>query len=210
MNIQSMLVIVDSLSGEISKQFDNVMSLTNTLPDVNRGNEGRINRFQDTFDTEKDTTLLTGSIVVNSQSKLKDQKKLFQRSISNLNNYKASLQNVQANINFRTKSVNRYLVEIHKKFSIPFACIVFIILGAPIGIMTKRGNFGVAALISTVILTFYWISLIQGEKLADRLFVSPFIGMWSFNIVFSIIGIILLIRLTTEFRFVNLFSKDDQ
>ena len=37
MNIQSMLVIVDSLSGEISKQFDNVMSLTNTLPDVNRG-----------------------------------------------------------------------------------------------------------------------------------------------------------------------------
>jgi lipopolysaccharide export system permease protein len=119
MNIQSMLVIVDSLSGEISKQFDNVMSLTNTLPDVNRGNEGRINRFQDTFDTEKDTTLLTGSIVVNSQSKLKDQKKLFQRSISNLNNYKASLQNVQANINFRTKSVNRYLVEIHKRSQFP-------------------------------------------------------------------------------------------
>jgi lipopolysaccharide export system permease protein len=202
-----MLIIVDSLSGEINKQFDNVMSLDNTLPDLNRGNSGRINRFGNEFETESDTTLLTGSIAVNSQSKLRDQKKLFQKAVSNLNNYKASLQNVQANLNFRKKSINRYLVEIHKKFSIPFACIVFILLGAPIGIMTKRGNLGIAALISTVILTFYWISLIQGEKLADRLFVTPFIGMWTFNIVFSLIGIILLIRLTTEFRFVNIFSK---
>jgi len=75
--------------------------------------------------------------------------------------------------------------------------------------MTKRGNFGVAAIISAIILTFYWISLIQGEKLADRLFVSPFMGMWSFNILFSLIGIVLLIRLSTEFSIINLFRKND-
>ncbi len=209
MNIQSMKVIVDSLSRDINEQINNAVVLTNTLPDINSEEPGRERSFAGGNDPVNDTTLVTSSLVVNAQSRIGDQKRVLQTAISDLNNYKASLQNIKANILFRKKSVNRYLVEIHKKFSIPFACIVFILLGAPIGIMTKRGNFGVAAMISTVILTFYWISLIQGEKLADRLFVTPFIGMWSFNIVFSVIGIVLLIRLTTEFRISDIFLKND-
>ena len=209
MNIQSMQVIVDSLKIDIEKQFTGATQLTNTVPDIGKDNPGRTKSI-DKEPIEKDTTLVTSSIAVNNQTNTSDQKRIFQSAISDLNNYRASLQNIQANVLFRQKSINRYLVEIHKKFSIPFACIVFILLGAPIGIMSKRGNFGVAAMISTVILTFYWISLIQGEKLADRLFVTPFIGMWSFNIVFSIIGIILLIRLVTEFRISDLFSRNEQ
>ena len=73
--------------------------------------------------------------------------------------------------------------------------------------MTRNGNFGYAALISAIILTIYWISIIQGEKLADRLFISPFIGMWAFNIVFSCIGILLILQLTTGINFKNLFPK---
>jgi lipopolysaccharide export system permease protein len=209
MNIQSMQVIVDSLKQDVVKQYDGATQLSTTIPNLDTGNDGRQRLFDHSTD-QKDTTLVTSSIAVNDQLSIINQKRIFQSAVSDLNNYKASLQNIQANVIFRQKSINRYLVEIHKKFSIPFACIVFILLGAPIGIMSKRGNFGIAAMISTVILTFYWISLIQGEKLADRLFVSPFIGMWSFNIVFSIIGIILLVRLVTEFRISDLFSKDEQ
>ena len=206
MNIQSMQVIVDSLKIEVIKQFTNA---TNLIPDLGKDNPGRYRAINKEL-TENDTTLVTSSIAVNNQTSISEQKRLFQSAISDLNNYKASLQNIQANVLFRQKSINRYLVEIHKKFSIPFACIVFILLGAPIGIMSKRGNFGVAAMISTVILTLYWISLIQGEKLADRLFITPFVGMWAFNIVFSLIGIILLIRLITEFRISDLFSRNEQ
>ena len=206
MNIQSMQVIVDSLKIEVIKQFTNATKL---IPDLGKDNPGRYRAINKEL-TENDTTLVTSSIAVNNQTSISEQKRLFQSAISDLNNYKASLQNIQANVLFRQKSINRYLVEIHKKFSIPFACIVFILLGAPIGIMSKRGNFGVAAMISTVILTLYWISLIQGEKLADRLFITPFVGMWAFNIVFSLIGIILLIRLITEFRISDLFSRNEQ
>ena len=209
MNIQSMQVIVDSLKIEVIKQFTNATKLTNLIPDLGKDNPGRYRAINKEL-TENDTTLVTSSIAVNNQTSISEQKRLFQSAISDLNNYKASLQNIQANVLFRQKSINRYLVEIHKKFSIPFACIVFILLGAPIGIMSKRGNFGVAAMISTVILTLYWISLIQGEKLADRLFITPFVGMWAFNIVFSLIGIILLIRLITEFRISDLFSRNEQ
>lgn len=208
MNIQSMQVIVDSLQIEIDKQFEKATLLSNTIPNIGIENSGRYQPLSQNS-IENDSTIQTSSIVLNNQLSATDQKRVLQWAISDLNNYKASLQNIQANIQFRKKSISRYLVEIHKKFSIPFACIVFILLGAPIGIMSKRGNFGVAAIISTVILTFYWLSLIQGEKLADRLFVTPFVGMWSFNIIFSLIGIILLIRLSTEFRISDLFSRNE-
>lgn len=207
MNMQSMIVIVDSLKVDIDKQFESATHLSNTLPNIGLENTSRTRTIKKAPE-EPDTTFVTSSIVVNSQPTLSEQKRILQSTVSDLNNYQATLQNIQANVLFRKKSISRYLVEIHKKFSIPFACIVFILLGAPIGIMTKRGNLGVAAITSTVILTFYWISLIQGEKLADRLFVSPFIGMWTFNIVFSFIGIILLVRLVTEFRISDLFKRN--
>ncbi|MEO9885451.1 MAG: LptF/LptG family permease [Balneola sp.] len=207
MNVQSMKVIVDSLVNEVDKQYLEAQKLNQTLPRI--GKElVTDSRNIDKNETDIDTALVTSSIALNQQKLIKDQKRILNSAISDLNNYKAALQNVQANVLFRQKSINRYLVEIHKKFSIPVACIVFILLGAPIGIMTKRGNFGIAAIISVVILTIYWIALIQGEKLADRLFVTPFIGMWTFNIVFSLLGITLLARLMTEFRFKDLFLKN--
>lgn len=207
MNVQSMKVIVDSLANEVDKQYLEAQKLNQTLPRI--GKElVTDSRNIDKNETDIDTALVTSSIALNQQKLIKDQKRILNSAISDLNNYKAALQNVQANVLFRQKSINRYLVEIHKKFSIPVACIVFILLGAPIGIMTKRGNFGIAAIISVVILTIYWIALIQGEKLADRLFVTPFIGMWTFNIFFSLLGITLLARLMTEFRFKDLFLKN--
>ncbi len=208
MNIQAMQVVVDSLRQDINTQIYNASILNQTIPDLRiPDSPTKSDRINDTF---KDTIATTSFIAVDNQKSIIKQKRIFYSAITDLNNYKAALSNIKANVLFRQKSVNRYLVEIHKKFSIPFACIVFVLLGAPIGIMTKRGNFGIAAIISAVILTIYWISLIQGEKLADRLFVSPFIGMWAFNIVFTTVGIVLLIRLATEFRISDLLpSRND-
>jgi len=73
--------------------------------------------------------------------------------------------------------------------------------------MTRKGNFGYAALISAIILTIYLVSIIQGEKLADRLFISPFLGMWAFNIVFSGVGILLILQLTTNLNLKRLILR---
>jgi len=54
---------------------------------------------------------------------------------------------------------------------------------------------GIAAVFAAIIFTFYWIGLIQGEKLADRLIVSPFVGMWFINFVFAIIAVFLNIKI---------------
>ncbi|KUG26413.1 permease yjgp/yjgq family protein [hydrocarbon metagenome] len=120
------------------------------------------------------------------------------------NNVKASVYRIEANL----KSINRFWVEIHKKYSLPFACIVFLLIGAPFGTMVRKGGFGMAAGISLFFFLIYWAFLIGGEKLADRGMFSPFWGMWSGNIVFGILGIYLTIkaakeRVTLSFDFFN-------
>ena len=101
------------------------------------------------------------------------------------------------------EEINRYEVEIHKKYSLPAACIVFILIGAPLGMMTRKGGIGVAAGISIIFFLIYWAFLIGGEKLSDRGLLSPFLGMWSANIVLGILGIFLTIKAARETITIN-------
>ena len=102
------------------------------------------------------------------------------------------------NFNNTDDRISQYWVEVHKKYAIPVACIVFILIGAPLGVMVKKGGFGVAASISLFFFVLYWAFLIGGEKLADRDMLSPFWGMWSANILLSIAGIILTTKTIQE------------
>ena len=54
--------------------------------------------------------------------------------------------------------------------------------------MARRGGFGIAATLSLGFFVLYWACLIGGEKLADRDIVSPFVGMWSANILIGLMG----------------------
>jgi len=86
------------------------------------------------------------------------------------------------------KRMNQYQVEIQKKLALPFACIVFALLGAPLGIRARRGGLA-AAFLSVGFLLFYYLCLLGGEQLADRGHVAPWISMWLANLVLGILGI---------------------
>ncbi|MCF7804350.1 MAG: LptF/LptG family permease [Candidatus Marinimicrobia bacterium] len=96
------------------------------------------------------------------------------------------------------RQINKYLVEVHKKYSIPVACIVFVLIGAPLGIMARHGGLAVGAGFSLLFFLVYWAGLIGGEELADRLIVSPWIAMWTPNMVVGLFGVFLTIRTVRE------------
>ena len=89
-------------------------------------------------------------------------------------------------------------VEIHKKFSIPFACIVFGIVGLPLGITNRRGGKSSGFSLSIAIVLFYWVAINNGEALAGSGKISPFVGMWAANIVMLVAGIYLMIRASRD------------
>jgi LPS export ABC transporter permease LptG len=89
---------------------------------------------------------------------------------------------------------NIALVEIHKKFAIPFACIAFGVLGLPLGITNRRGGKSSGFSLSIAIIVFYYITINNGEQLAGSGKIPPFLGMWGANIILLALGIYLLTR----------------
>lgn len=94
--------------------------------------------------------------------------------------------------------IDRYIVEIHKKYTIAIACIVFVLVGAPLAARFPRGGLGLTIAASSVIFAVYWAGLIGGENLADRGIADPALVMWIPNIIFTAIGLWLLARMGRE------------
>jgi lipopolysaccharide export system permease protein len=134
-------------------------------------------------------------IIKNQNSLSKAQRIKKEKRIKNL---ERQLNNEFNLIKSYKKSQNKYGVEIHKKFSIPVACILFVLLGAPLGVMSKKGGFAISTGLSFGFFLIYYVLLIGGEEMADRNFLSPAIGMWSPNLIILLIAIYLLIHTVRE------------
>ena len=92
------------------------------------------------------------------------------------------------------KDAQKYEVEYWKKYSIPFACIVFVLIGVPIAVRYRHGGISMVVGASFLVFTAYYIALIGGENLADQRLLKPFWAMWSPNVLFLVIGIALFFR----------------
>ncbi|HOP08287.1 MAG TPA: LptF/LptG family permease [candidate division Zixibacteria bacterium] len=112
----------------------------------------------------------------------------------------------ETHIQGQAKTVSKYDLEIYKKYALPAASVAFILIGAPLGIMARKGGMGVAIAISIVLFILYWAFLIGGEDLADRRLMSPFWAMWAANFLMSAIGLYLIFIVVTE-RPLLLFSN---
>ncbi|MBU2464078.1 MAG: LptF/LptG family permease [Candidatus Edwardsbacteria bacterium] len=111
------------------------------------------------------------------------------------------LSQLSSEVHNRILEIRRYQVEIQKKMAIPAACLVFILIGAPLGIITRKGNLGVSFGLSLGFFVLYYIALIGGEELADRQILSPVLAMWAANMVLGACGLILLFWKNYEFSF---------
>ena len=101
------------------------------------------------------------------------------------------------------RSINSHLVEIHKKYSLSVACIVFVLVGVPLGIMARQGGMAVAGGFSLVFYLVYWVFFIEGEQLADRNLVEPAPAMWAPNVLVGICGVYLIFRTVRETTFIR-------
>ena len=141
---------------------------------------------------------------LNKNISYKKNNAVYSKAIINVTTAKNVILSNYNRINFLQNKINEYWVEIYKKYALPFACIVFVIIGAPIGVKVKKGGFGVSASISLFFFLIYWAFLIWGEKLGNRNILPPFLGMWAANILLSFIGGILIIKSVKETKIIQL------
>jgi len=113
----------------------------------------------------------------------------------------------QRSIKQLSNQVNKYQIEIYKKYAIPAASLAFILIGAPLAVMSRRGGMGYSIAVSIGLFIIYWISLIGGEDLSDRGILSPFWSMWGANILVGGIGLYLVWIVTGERRIFGFFRR---
>ncbi|HEX8363390.1 MAG TPA: LptF/LptG family permease [Longimicrobium sp.] len=88
------------------------------------------------------------------------------------------------------REISDYQVEIHKKYSIAVASLVFVLVGVPLALRFGGGGIGMVIATSMVIFSVYYVGLIGGESLAGRGFVKPWLAMWIVNAVMAVVGVL--------------------
>jgi len=110
----------------------------------------------------------------------------------------SQIEDIQRDLDWLDSRLRSYQVEIHKKFSIAVACLIFMFIGAPLGLALRRGGLAIIGVVALGIFMFYWVSLVQGEKLSERGFFPPWLGMWIANLIMSGVGLWLLVYIVLD------------
>lgn len=114
-------------------------------------------------------------------------------------------------VEFSIRQVERdgrsHWVEIHKKFALPFVCIIFALLSIPLGMSTRKGGRTSGFTVSLGIILIYYVLITAGEKMAKDGKISPSLGMWGPNLVFLAAAIYLFARSLKEYPLLGLFSR---
>lgn len=92
-------------------------------------------------------------------------------------------------------------VELHKRYAIPFACIVFGLIGVPLGIQPRRSARSYGFILGIFILMTYYMSLTASEILAMKKTIPTFLAGWTPNFLFCGLGVYLLVKTAKESPF---------
>ena len=139
--------------------------------------------------------------------KLETERRRLDSGRAVVKNLRARKSEVELDLRRRAREWRSHWVEIHKKFSLPFVCFIFVLVGIPLGISTKKGGRTSGFTISLIIILLYYILITAGEKNAMEGHISPFLGMWGPNILFTFAGLYLFVRASRESRLLAFFSR---
>ena len=168
---------ITTVKQDIGINSDNEMTLRNIIDEIENLKNNDMPKNEETREYNKDIPI----------AEYEQNEKM-----RSLNNNARQFQNEFTLIENYEKNNNKYLVEIHKKFTLAVACILFTLVGAPLGILVRKGGITIASALSITFFLIYYILLIWGEQLADRALLDPAIGSWMPNIVLFIVGLIIL------------------
>ena len=114
-----------------------------------------------------------------------------------IKNLEAAVQTSQ-NPDYTRSRIRFAEVEYHKKFSIPFACLAFGLMGVPLGLMVKQGGKMIGFGVGLVVILLYYLLLQIGQSAGLSGILSPALAMWLPNITIGVFGIFLSVRMIGE------------
>jgi len=100
----------------------------------------------------------------------------------------------------------RYQLELHTRFSYPAACLVLMLVGVPLGIISRRGGKSSGLVFTVLLVLVYYVLSYTGIALSRQGKLSPFLGVWMANLIFALAGVFLLWQMASGGRVLSAIS----
>jgi lipopolysaccharide export system permease protein len=133
-----------------------------------------------------------------------DKKEVLLKAIGNVKEGSNYLSQKEDFIHQEVKTLRMFQVELQKKLTLSFACLVFFLIGAPLGAIIRKGGLGTPAVISVLFFVVYYVLSISFEKMVKEDLINPYAGMWAASCILLPIGIFLTYKATTDSSILNI------
>jgi lipopolysaccharide export system permease protein len=161
-------------------------------------------------ETQTDTGRVSKEIPAFNSTALFDSLAVYEKrtvltsAIENLKDASNFLTSKNETTKYEIRKLKRYEVDWNKKLTLPFACLVFFFIGAPLGSIIRKGGLGTPAVISIFFFVIWYVISLSGEKLVEENLVSTFAGMWAASYILLPVGIFLTYKASTDSVIMNI------
>lgn len=128
----------------------------------------------------------------------RDRMLIVERALIDAKSTKSTISGKINSTRSETETLNRYMIEWHRKIVLAVGCFVFFLIGAPLGAIIRKGGLGAPVVISVIFFIAYYIISLSTEKMARKGSLSVADGMWLATIILLPIGIFLTIKATSD------------
>lgn len=165
------------------------------------GRERKSNRVlipvEDSQKTQYDVEVLF------SKMSQRDQRRVMQMAVEKARTQQDQVQYNSLLLDDHQRYIRKHAIELHRKFTLAFACLIFFFIGAPLGAIIRKGGLGAPVVISVILFVIYYIIDNTGYKMAREALWPTWAGMWLSSFVLLPIGIFLTYKAATDSALLN-------
>ena len=196
-SIDSMRTIMDSVNLVDRRMMKNYsfMSFRNSYPAEKRDSIVGLSSFADVAVPSPDTLLYS--------KELQQQSSILENAYMKADNNSNEFMFRSLNKTTTQKTINRHWVEWHRKFTIPFTCLIFFFIGAPLGSIVRKGGLGTPIVISVFLFIIYYILENIGYKMTRDGVWEHWFGMWFSSLILLPIGVFLTYKAMNDSVIMN-------
>jgi len=202
----------------------NISQLTRDIDSLNKRYTERVNDYHKEFNNSllyevrnysnaynkgqgesvKRPDLPFNSKVLYDSLSVREKKTVISKAVGNLKSTSNFLTTQKESLYNEVKFIKRYEVNWNKKFTLSVACLVFFLIGAPLGAIIRKGGLGTPAVISVLFFVIWYVVSLSGEKLVEENLVSTTAGVWASTYILLPIGLFLTYKASHDSVILNI------
>ncbi|MDI3521548.1 MAG: lipopolysaccharide export system permease protein [Anaerophaga sp.] len=205
-NLDQLQHDLDSLNREKTKFVDNLRDRSKSFffskIDYNKRRNSNVPKNQQTIYQIDSSKIVNTDSIFNAMSNTQKQMVL-DMAMRQARNTKQTIDERLKFIEQKDGVIRRHKMEMHRKFTLPFACLIFFFIGAPLGAIIRKGGLGMPVVISVIFFVAYYIIDTIGAKMAREGVWLVFQGMWLSSAILLPLGIFLTYKSATDSAVMN-------